>query len=329
MSARWAQTPLQQLQSTNNFGAVEYYKLRHASPAFDLWQYHMKTIQADPRGLLAGGQTNKAVSSVLSAEEKLKEAVVKDDAARKHLQRAVDLWRDTIQELQSSTPASTTSEAQNTAAAMCGPMGNTSGSSKSAPEVTMMGLTEGEIRTVPSSSHSNTGSENGGDNAPAWRLSEALQRDVDVTVAYISLLCNLSEALVLLGERSEAAELLSTALKAVSGPNPLATNLEVYGITGRVLRLVADNHARAGQLMTAEGLYRAALDKGTSPCALFDPRYQYETALTRGVYGQLLGNWEKREETGEAMRTSALQELEKLRNKSNESLLTPLLLYTI
>lgn len=129
-------------------------------------------------------------------------------------------------------------------------------------------------------------------------------------MAYAHLLTNIAEGLEFInGSSAESANYLSSALKAVSGHE---SDIRTCAVTGRILRLIASENAKMGQAVTAEGLYRSAIDKYSSPYALFDPRSQYELALTKGLYSQILCTWDRREQQGQVLKESSLQELKPL-----------------
>lgn len=123
---------------------------------------------------------------------------------------------------------------------------------------------------------------------------------------YASILCDSAELRAHLGEKEHASELLSSALKALdacaaadahgigtgnaTAAAPVADveqvvsrdsrQLALQPILGRVLGAMAQLHAEEAQAVTAEGLFRAALEKLTGPYAIHDPRYVHSLHTT-------------------------------------------------
>ena len=91
------------------------------------------------------------------------------------------------------------------------------------------------------------------------------------------MLCNAAEVRWRLGDRQYASELLSSALKTLDAlekketivgssvqeeeEDQLSISLDSAPILGRVLGSIAVLHAESAQAVTAEGLYRASLEK--------------------------------------------------------------------
>lgn len=98
---------------------------------------------------------------------------------------------------------------------------------------------------------------------------------------------------------------MSSALKVL---NP-HTDIKAQVATARPLRMIATLNMKASQAVTAEGLFRSTLEKLALPLAVHDIRYQYEHALVKGSYGQLLCKWEKRESMGKAYKEEAKKAL--------------------
>ncbi|CAN0272650.1 unnamed protein product, partial [Ectocarpus sp. 8 AP-2014] len=67
------------------------------------------------------------------------------------------------------------------------------------------------------------------------------------------------------------------------------------------LSLLARCHVAAGEAVTAEGLFRAALDslQVALPLLFASPLHPYTKAATLRGYSELLLQWEKREAEGE------------------------------
>lgn len=93
--------------------------------------------------------------------------------------------------------------------------------------------------------------------------------DARYAAAYCGLLCNLAESNRLQGEADRQGDLVAAALKAVEGHTDSAA---VQPVLGRVLALAAAAHADASNAVTAEGLFRSAVDKLSGPAAGHDPR---------------------------------------------------------
>lgn len=94
----------------------------------------------------------------------------------------------------------------------------------------------------------------------------------EFAISYASMLCNIYEVCASLGKHEEGMSYLGSALKSL---NKHANEPSVAPYIGRCLFLSASAHAHARDAVTAEGLFRAAIEKFSTPYALFDSRYIY------------------------------------------------------
>jgi hypothetical protein len=108
--------------------------------------------------------------------------------------------------------------------------------------------------------------------------------------AYVGVLSNFAELYECTGSLAEKDDYVSAALTALqdyekqltpveSGVTPTAqsgaaaiSQVAHRPVLGRVLALAAHREMSQGQAVTAEGLYRSALEHLASPAALQDPR---------------------------------------------------------
>jgi hypothetical protein len=97
---------------------------------------------------------------------------------------------------------------------------------------------------------------------------------------------------------SRASELASSALKIYDHPdNPIKEGL------GRTLGLVATCYHRAGQAVTAEGLFQSAISSSFDKHHDANPLAKLETIGTLQAYADLLRDWDRRE--GDAQKYEA------------------------
>lgn len=165
-------------------------------------------------------------------------------------------------------------------------------------------------------------------NPPESLLDKRL-KNPEFTAAYATILANMAEALQSLGRTQEASEKLSSALKAIEVTEKHVHHTDVHSvqgnkesqciaynhkivyqqlcvpIVGRLLGLIAQNHLEAGQAVTAEGLFRSALDKLQTPFVIKDIIHCFQRALLLHQYGILQTKWDKREEAGTKMLNQA------------------------
>jgi tetratricopeptide (TPR) repeat protein len=337
MAARWAQTPIQQLRSATNYGSAQLFRAASETP-FSLWQRHLRMIEATPSAFFQEfissstakvdakkiAELNTNISSTVTVVQQQPASstsptpTVQDVApeAKKLIQFALDIWQESVQELinahSGAADGHASSAAAAAAAAMCGPMS----SSSSSATIGMTGLVGDDVRTVPSSSSSPAGETTSTTTTatPHLSLDEALRQDVDLALAYGHLLTNIAEAQdALHPQSSDASHTLSTALTVLT---PLSHLPVTQPVLARVLKWIAFHHSRASQNVSAEGLYRSALDKMTTATgttttttghnsmlayAQHDARCQYETVVARGLYAQVLQHWERREAQGASL----------------------------
>lgn len=93
--------------------------------------------------------------------------------------------------------------------------------------------------------------------------------------AYVNVLCNFAELYECTGELMHKEEYISSALAALQGYQRTDSHAHLAHrpLLGRVLSLAAHRELSVGQAVSAEGLYRSAIDHLSSPLALHDPRY--------------------------------------------------------
>mmetsp|Transcript_29236 Transcript_29236/g.49352 ORF Transcript_29236/g.49352 Transcript_29236/m.49352 type:complete len:470 (-) Transcript_29236:340-1749(-) len=122
------------------------------------------------------------------------------------------------------------------------------------------------------------------------------------TSAFVTILCNIAEAEIKLGDKTSAAQHLSSALEALNvHALHFPDNEFVHSpILGRCLYLTGCNHFHSGDFVLAEGLFKAAIGKFqmNSFCGV-DNRHSYELMRAMETYGMLLQKWDKRESEGE------------------------------
>ena len=112
--------------------------------------------------------------------------------------------------------------------------------------------------------------------------------------AYVGVLCNFAELYECTGNLADKDEYLSAALATLQAyernlernnnndngtgtgsahsTSGSSSTVAHRAVLGRVLGLAAHRELSMGQAVTAEGLYRSALDHLNSPIALHDPR---------------------------------------------------------
>lgn len=143
-------------------------------------------------------------------------------------------------------------------------------------------------------------------SSAALSSTDILKENPHFAVAYATVICNVYEAQVALGQHEIASTLLGTALKALNNFDPSVSSsgtvsgqLIVAPYIGRALFLSASANVNSLQAVTAEGLYRTALQKFENTYAINNPRHLYENARCLHAYGTLLSKWEKRESQGQ------------------------------
>lgn len=94
---------------------------------------------------------------------------------------------------------------------------------------------------------------------------------VKFAIAYSHLLYQISDLYELLGRYSESSDYLSSAMKAINQHSTTSSNT-TSPVLGKILRQIAYYHMCNTQAVTAEGLYRAALEKFASPFPAHDIR---------------------------------------------------------
>lgn len=127
-------------------------------------------------------------------------------------------------------------------------------------------------------------------------------KSIQFTAAYVTLLCNIAEAYLLLGDKQHSIDMLSSALKAVETHKD---SYDCHALFGRILTNLAVAYTMNSQAVTAEGLFRSASDHLNTPYVLSDQRNAYLKANCLYFYGSLLKKWEKRERSGDALQSEA------------------------
>eukprot|EP00607_Mallomonas_marina_P010975 CAMPEP_0182424236 /NCGR_PEP_ID=MMETSP1167-20130531/10405_1 /TAXON_ID=2988 /ORGANISM="Mallomonas Sp, Strain CCMP3275" /LENGTH=434 /DNA_ID=CAMNT_0024603879 /DNA_START=213 /DNA_END=1517 /DNA_ORIENTATION=+ len=133
-------------------------------------------------------------------------------------------------------------------------------------------------------------------------------KELEFAIAYSNLLCSTAQAHRALRHDTKAAKLLLSALKALETHDEAS----VLPVRGRVLGLMGRAHMRSGNAVTAEGLFRSAVDAMKTPYALHDIRYKYELSVIQMAYGGLLSKWDKREVLGERFQKESQELLSSL-----------------
>lgn len=151
---------------------------------------------------------------------------------------------------------------------------------------------------------------------------EAEDASVENAIVTAQLLVNRGSLLYLLGHTAECNNHLSEAIRLLT---PHEENVLAKPLLGVTLRKVAFLHMKAAQAVTAEGLFNAALRHFQSPYA-YDGRYAYEGTLAKGLYGQLLSKWDRREVQGREIRQEAEAAMQKLPRLANDVHLSAMLI---
>lgn len=267
LAARWADTLPAQMAALNNLGVLYW--------TFGKNPEEGSSARPDRRRLLIEAKS-------LWRRSEATPAAPSEAAGAQGATEALLYWRDAIAEASRDA----TQQQGAGGAGMCAP--------PSSVDPLGPGM---KMTAVPAASSSSPAPAAAPAIAPDDVLAARL-RNVSFAVAYATLLCNCAEAHEALGEAAEAAEALGSALRAL---DPHKDALESHPALGRALSLMAFTNMGASLAVTAEGLFRSALDKFQGPYGLSDPRYMHEHALATGGYGVLLSKWERREGDGRAM----------------------------
>ena len=154
----------------------------------------------------------------------------------------------------------------------------------------------------------------GNDNKKMDNLEYNL-KDVKFTIAYVTLLNNIADAHHVLDDMDSRRETLSSALKAIDSHKD---NIACIPILGRTLGQIAIDNVLSYQAVTAEGLFRSALDK-FALSDHHDNRNRYEKANILLAYGHLLLKWEKREDMGKRLINESYEIYRSLYGNSNDN----------
>lgn len=108
-------------------------------------------------------------------------------------------------------------------------------------------------------------------------LQNKLNQDVDLAVAYTSLIWMAGMAANYLDEDDRSSKYLKDALDVTdkiskSCPNNNSLPPVLLAVNGNILREIGLKYAAAGEFVTAEGCFRSATDAYKSTYALHDPR---------------------------------------------------------
>eukprot|EP00981_Chlorochromonas_danica_P001149 scaffold256_cov175-Ochromonas_danica.AAC.1 len=136
-----------------------------------------------------------------------------------------------------------------------------------------------------------------------------ITKDEELAIALATLYINYGSLMGLLGKTQESNDYLAKAVQALK---PFDESLTIQPTLGVALRKIGLLHMKTTQAVTAEGLFNASLGKFAIPLVKFDARYNYEAAVTRACYGQLLMKWDKRELKGKEMLEEAKKAFDSL-----------------
>ena len=101
-----------------------------------------------------------------------------------------------------------------------------------------------------------------------------LLQDIKFSISYATLLCNIAEAYMILHKKEEASQYLIAALHLLE-THSVEHSYIISPYLGRVLGLIAYQHMQGSQAVTAEGLFRSAIEKFKNTDVLKDPRCVY------------------------------------------------------
>lgn len=131
---------------------------------------------------------------------------------------------------------------------MCGPTANGTNSSVT-PNMGITGLGDKERRVSSSPAQPE----------PTVQHFNGGLHHVHFANAYSTLLCNLAEAYELTNSNTSfSSDYLSSAVKAL---NQHDSDIRSHPYVARPLRMIGTSHMKVSHAVTAEGLYRAGLEK--------------------------------------------------------------------
>jgi len=304
LAARWAETPLAQMVALNNFGYLVW-KCGVEGEAGSVGQ-GPKSVRQDERLQRIQSKSLWHKDSFDEPGSERKQAVaLKQESSSIDLdlgaREAIQYWSDAVAEAARGEGAAAAASGSSSAAGCAPP-------SSSAPLGPGM-----KAQAVPTAGTSQSPSPApASDSAYGLGVNPALLsglQDPSFAAAYACLLCNLSCALAAQGQGAQASDQLAAALQALDAHK---LSMPCQPALGRVLSAVAYANMAASKAVTAEGLFRSALDKLEGPYANADPRFRYEHMAALGGYSLLLSKWEKRERDGTAMLGRAVAVFETL-----------------
>ena len=332
LAARWAETPLARLAALNNLGGLVWMCGAALGEGGQDAEGAGRTVRADPRlqriktkslwqkdegdegsakpdsDVSAKAPTAAAAGGAAGAGAAAGSSSSVEGWSERSAKEALSYWQEAL--LEASRPdGGGDGAATSASAAGCAPPSPSSSplgpgmEPKIVPSATSASASASSPSSPASASSSTAGLS--ADEVLAARLAA----DSQLATAYATVLCNCADAHAALGRPAEASAALSSALRALE---PHKAALACHPVLGRVLCAVAYSNMAASMAVTAEGLFRSALDKLQGPHALSDPRYQFERLAALGGYSILLSKWERRERDGAAMLAEATRIFEAL-----------------
>jgi tetratricopeptide (TPR) repeat protein len=301
LAARWAETPLSQIEALNNLG-------------YFFWVCGKDQDQDREKRVVRRDRRLQSIrsKSLWHKEGEDKEGEDKEGEAylawsKRGAEEALLYWDDAL------AVAAATKSSSSSSGAGCAP------SSPSSPlgpgmSASIVGGKAAPAPTAPAAAAATTSTSTGtGTGTEEAALHECLS-DSRFAAAYATVLCNRAEAhfelgLGLAGSTAKSSDDLSSALKALERHGG---DLSCQPVLGRVLCAVAYANLAASMAVTAEGLFRSALDKLEGPFGASDPRFRLERVLAMGGYSILLSKWERREADGAALLAKAVAVFEAL-----------------
>lgn len=298
LAARWAETPLAQMVALNNFGYLVW-KCGSEGEAGSVGQ-GPTSVRQDERlqRIQSKSLWHKDSFDEPGSERKQAAALKQESSSDLGAREAIMYWTDAVAEA-ARGEGGAAAAAGSSSAAGCAPP------SSSAPLGPGM-----KAQAVPTTGRSPaTSSDSASNSLGADLVLSSRLQDPSFAAAYACLLCNLSCALAAQGQGAQASDQLAAALQALDAHK---LSMPCQPALGRVLSAVAYANMAASKAVTAEGLFRSALDKLEGPYANADPRFRYEHMAALGGYSLLLSKWEKRERDGAAMLGRAVKVFETL-----------------
>lgn len=317
LAARWADSQSQQLIALNNLGQLFWMCGKDLTLQDDemvmrvdprLQRIREKTLwqqEGDSASGPRGGNDHGAVgiktsgNAPSSSPSAQKYQAFSQAAARE----ALLYWGDALEE---ATRDPATGKGPGAASSMCGPLSSADPlgpgmKAKTIPKSQLAASSAGESEDKGRESTALTDGKGSRVVPTGVASSDALStnlQDLNFAITYSTLLCNAAAAHHELQEKDKADSMLASALRAL---DPHKANLASHPALGRVLCSIAYINMSAAMAVTAEGLFRSAIDKLEGPYSCNDPRFRYERMIAMGGYSVLLSKWEKREKDGQRL----------------------------